>query len=189
MPSFAGTLQGLRYQLVAVVGPYKSSSFSWCSWFSFVFWFSSWISSSLTVALAHSIRVQRRGGRWWVERREFRPLRPSHKTQRILCRGSTAATYWDRPDKCFFLPNHVFLGILHLHLFVLVGNKGKEGKVLEEKWCCSCQVHHPDCCIKLLRTSIEMASGKNEPMLCPHKYPSIGEYSKPIQQRGNSREA
>ena len=89
----------------------------------------------------------------------------------------------------FFFTQPCFLGILHLHLFVLVGNKGKEGKVLEEKWCCSCQVHHPDCCIKLLRTSIEMASGKNEPMLCPHKYPSIGEYSKPIQQTGNSREA
>ena len=54
----------------------------------------------------------------------------------------------------FVWPNHhvtgqqiIFvLGILHLQLLFLclVGNKGKEGKVLEEEWCRRCQVHHPD---------------------------------------------
>ena len=102
-------LLNLRLHLVAVVGPYQSSAFSWYSWifncfqiFFPVFIFS-WLFSSLAVALAHSIWVQRRGGRWWVERRVFRRLRRSHKTQRILRHGSAAATCWVRPGESFLL--------------------------------------------------------------------------------------
>ena len=53
------------------------------------------------------------------------------------------------------------------------------------------QVHHPDYCIRLQlkwHLPVGIASCENEHMMCPPKSPSIGEYSKLIQQRGNSRE-